>query len=139
MKAPKDKRTKAYKDWKANFDKENTTGLGDVVESITKATGIKKIVDTVFDKAGKDCGCDKRKEKLNKIRMRFSAVRCMTKEQYDWMTEFNELNPPTIDRNQIKEIRNIYLQIFARDIGRPSCCVEPYINDINRIYETYQN
>ena len=41
-------------------------GLGDTVEKITKATGIKKATDWIFDKLGKDCGCDKRKEKLNK-------------------------------------------------------------------------
>ena len=57
-KPPKDKRTKEYKEWKANHEKA-CNGLGDQVEKITKATGIKKAVDTVFDKLGKDCGCDK--------------------------------------------------------------------------------
>jgi hypothetical protein len=37
-------------------------GLGDTIEKITKATGIKKVVDLLID----DCGCDERKEKLNK-------------------------------------------------------------------------
>ena len=39
-------------------------GLGDVVESITQATGIDKVVHAVL---GDDCGCDERKEKLNKL------------------------------------------------------------------------
>ena len=39
-------------------------GLGDSIEKITKATGIKKIVDKVTGE--KDCGCSKRKEALNK-------------------------------------------------------------------------
>ena len=39
-------------------------GLGDTIEKITKATGIKKVVNKV---AGEDCGCNKRREKLNKI------------------------------------------------------------------------
>jgi len=38
-------------------------GLGDTVEKITKATGIKSLVDNV---TGGGCGCNKRKEKLNK-------------------------------------------------------------------------
>ena len=42
-------------------------GLGDTIEKITKATGIKKVVDTVAKATGKDCGCNKRKEKLNKM------------------------------------------------------------------------
>ncbi len=42
-------------------------GLGDTIENITTATGIKKIVDKVSDVVGGDCGCGKRKETLNKI------------------------------------------------------------------------
>ena len=38
-------------------------GLGDTIEAITKKTGIKKAVEKV---AGKDCGCKKRREALNK-------------------------------------------------------------------------
>ena len=39
-------------------------GLGDSIEKITKATGIKKVVDKIT--GDKDCGCNKRKEALNK-------------------------------------------------------------------------
>ena len=42
-------------------------GLGDVVEVITKTTGIKKVVEAVSSKLDVDCGCEERKEKLNKI------------------------------------------------------------------------
>ena len=38
-------------------------GLGDTIEKITKATGIKKVIETVTGK--KDCGCNKRKQNLN--------------------------------------------------------------------------
>jgi hypothetical protein len=41
-------------------------GLGDTVEKITTATGIKKVVDTVAKATGKDCGCSKRKDALNR-------------------------------------------------------------------------
>jgi len=42
-------------------------GLGDTVEKITTATGIKKVVDTVAKASGKDCGCNKRKDALNRM------------------------------------------------------------------------
>tara|TARA_B100000941_G_C28282378_1_gene437189 strand:+ start:445 stop:603 length:159 start_codon:yes stop_codon:yes gene_type:complete len=42
-------------------------GLGDTIAKITKATGIKHVVETVSKATGKDCGCKKRQEKLNKI------------------------------------------------------------------------
>ena len=48
--------------------KEKSKGLGDSIEKITKATGIKKIVDTVNKARGvKDCGCNKRRNSLNRM------------------------------------------------------------------------
>ena len=41
-------------------------GLGDSIERFTQATGIKKVVNTISKVTGKDCGCGKRKEMLNK-------------------------------------------------------------------------
>lgn len=42
-------------------------GLGDTIEKITTATGIKKVVDKVAEATGKDCGCSKRKDTLNRV------------------------------------------------------------------------
>jgi len=39
-------------------------GFGDTVEKFTKATGIKRVVDTI---SKGDCGCDKRKDSLNRM------------------------------------------------------------------------
>jgi len=41
-------------------------GLGDTIEKITTATGIKKVVDTVAKVTGKPCGCSERKDTLNR-------------------------------------------------------------------------
>lgn len=41
-------------------------GLGDTIEKMTIATGIKKLADKYVQKTGKDCGCNKRKAALNK-------------------------------------------------------------------------
>jgi len=38
--------------------------LGDLVETFTTYTGIKWLVKKIF---GEDCGCEERKNKLNKI------------------------------------------------------------------------
>jgi hypothetical protein len=46
---------------------QNSKGLGDTIEKITKVTGIKKVVDKISEVTGKSCGCKARKEKLNKI------------------------------------------------------------------------
>lgn len=44
-----------------------TRGLGDTIEKLTKATGIKNVVDKVAVVLKKPCGCSARKEKLNNI------------------------------------------------------------------------
>ena len=49
------------------MEKKKSKGLGDTVAKITKATGIKKVVDTVAKATGKDCGCDKRQDTLNRF------------------------------------------------------------------------
>ena len=56
----------AIVNYKSNY-MEKSKGLGDSIQKITKATGIKKVVDTVSKATGKDCGCGKRQETLNKI------------------------------------------------------------------------
>jgi hypothetical protein len=45
--------------------------LGDSIEKITKATGIKKVVDKV-SKGG--CGCSARKEKLNNPNLKINKI-----------------------------------------------------------------
>lgn len=42
-------------------------GLGDTVENITKATGVKKLAELAAEALGyQDCGCNKRRNWLNK-------------------------------------------------------------------------
>lgn len=45
--------------------RRDSIGLGDTIEKFTRATGIKKFVDTVSDLTGVDCGCSARKDALN--------------------------------------------------------------------------
>jgi hypothetical protein len=44
-----------------------TKPLGDRIESFTKATGIKKIVESISQGLNVPCGCQQRKETLNKM------------------------------------------------------------------------
>ena len=52
-----------FKKWR---NVEKSKGLGDTIEKITTATGIKKVVETVAKATGKDCGCKKRRDALNR-------------------------------------------------------------------------
>ena len=59
----------AIVNYKSNY-MEKSKGLGDSIEKITKATGVKSFAQ-VLARNGilgkkKDCGCNKRKDQLNK-------------------------------------------------------------------------
>ena len=95
MKPPKDKRTKEYKEWKANYDKQSK-GLGDTIAKITKATGIDKAVKFI---AGEDCGCDERQIALNKA-FRYKRPKCLLENEYVYLKEWFALN-----KNKSKPIR----------------------------------
>ena len=52
------------------MEKEKSKGLGDTIEKFTQATGVKSFTEVlarsgIFGK-NKDCGCNKRKDQLNK-------------------------------------------------------------------------
>ncbi len=46
---------------------QKSRGFGDTVAKVTQLTGIKSVVDTVSKKVGRDCGCGKRQDTLNRI------------------------------------------------------------------------
>tara|TARA_R100000908_G_C3690847_1_gene105321 strand:+ start:251 stop:478 length:228 start_codon:yes stop_codon:yes gene_type:complete len=54
----------SYKQMK---EENKSKGLGDTVEKFTKMTGVKKLVEVIYEETGGDCGCNKRKDKLNKL------------------------------------------------------------------------
>lgn len=134
-----DKRTKEYKKWKASFDSDNGVGLGDVVEKITKATGIKKVVKSIF---GEDCGCDERKEALNKIRF-FSQrnVECLTEEEYFTLEHwFSEERNVITTQDQIL-LFTIYNRVYNMRQERTSCssCIKTVIHELKLLFNEYHN
>ena len=49
-------------------ENQESKGLGDTIAKITNAVGLDKVAETVANAMGKeDCGCNKRKQKLNDI------------------------------------------------------------------------
>ena len=49
------------------MEKNKSKGLGDTIAKITKATGIKKVVDKVSKVTGKDCGCGERQNIYQRV------------------------------------------------------------------------
>jgi|SRR5690554_5907967 len=129
-----DKRTKEYKEWKESQSK----GLGDVVEDITKATGIKKVVG--------DCkGCEERKEKLNNLSERIKRILRISKpnqfneeQAAQWDAFMNRDNKDTITMEQQQLIVNIAKDILNMSIKPCGDCSPSiwlrYISLIDAVY-----
>ncbi len=109
MEEPKDKRTKAYKEWKAKQEKESK-GLGDTIAKVTEATGIKKAVKFV---AGEDCGCDERQERLNRI-FKYNNPECLNEDEYNYIADWIEKGSNKLTNKQLKEMNVIYNRVFKK-------------------------
>ena len=133
---PKDKRTKRYKDWVAKYE-QSSDGVGDTVEKITEATGIKKAVKFL---AGEDCGCDERKDKLNYL-FPYNKPNCFTEVEFDYLYNFFDTNWYTrkITGAEVKEMYMIYNRVFnvSDVISNCSSCVRNRFNKLNRLYKEY--
>tara|TARA_R100000781_G_scaffold55563_1_gene36142 strand:+ start:29 stop:460 length:432 start_codon:yes stop_codon:yes gene_type:complete len=136
---PKDKRTKAYKEWVAKYE-SNSYGLGDTIEKITKATGVKKVVNKVFDKLGKDCGCDDRKKSLN-IAFPYNKPNCFNEEEYNYVGDYLNLNTDTVTSEQQTKLLSIYNRIFNTKDEPTSCgsCFRSKIDRLKYVYDKYND
>tara|TARA_Y100000766_G_scaffold44216_1_gene34316 strand:- start:4930 stop:5343 length:414 start_codon:yes stop_codon:yes gene_type:complete len=134
MKKPKDKRTKEYKEWKKKFD-QASDGLGDTIEKVTKATGVKKLVEWI---AGEDCGCDQRKETLNKL-FRYNKPLCLEENEFNYLKNFFSTHRGVISSPTQGELLKIYNRIFQTNKEKTGCssCVKSMIGELQKVYKTY--
>jgi hypothetical protein len=110
-------------------------GLGDTIEQITEATGIKKLVNFI---AGEDCGCDERKKKLNEW-FPYRKPECLTEEEYNYLTEIRILNQETFRPSEVTRVREIYSRIMKVRLEPSSCasCFRDIVNQLKKVYDAY--
>lgn len=102
-----------------------------MVEKVTTATGIK----TAFQAFTDDCGCERRKQKLNAM---FSFYKPMTSQQKsDWLSWQAEIETKTVSRETQQAINEMYKLLFNRFVRYSTCgiCLEKRIQDIQKVYE----
>jgi len=120
-------------------------GLGDTIAHITKVTGIEGIVKRFSKATGIDCGCDRRREMLNKLfPKQRKPPQCMTRDQYELWTVFreeqkgNKVNPA-----QQQLIAQLHHELFDHKFIKPCSCRPrqwaEWISDIDMIYATYKS
>ena len=129
-----DKRTKAYKDWKKNYDAKSK-GVGDTVEKITKATGIKKAVKWLV---GEDCGCDERQKKLNNL-IPYKKVNCLEEYEFNYLKSWFDRNTSIITAKNQRDLLKIYNRVFneRKKLSACSTCVKEIVVNLEKIYKEY--
>ena len=133
-----DKRTKEYKsyaEWKENQEAAST-GLGDSIEKITEATGIKAAVKFI---AGEDCGCDQRKDKLNKL-FNYNKPNCLTEDEYNFLADFYSQPRNVISGLDKQQLLTIYNRVFNANKRMTSCsaCMRNIYGKLKEYFEAYQ-
>jgi len=109
-------------------------GLGDTISKVTKAIGIKKVVDLLFD----DCGCDVRKEKLNKL---FPYnVECLSEDDFNYLKPLCDNNIYRLTFEQRQKTLEIYNKTFNKRQEQTSCksCWVSIIRELKQIYNEHK-
>jgi hypothetical protein len=119
-------------------------GLGDDIEKITKATGIKKVVDTFAELTGIDCGCDARKAKLNKLFPKKTQPLCLEEGEYTTLKEFfKEFNCRELRPRYHEALSRIHSRVFQHKFYIPCTCNpkewKRHIDDLSKVYGEYES
>jgi hypothetical protein len=119
----------------ARQKKQQPKGLGDVIENITEATGIKAVVKAI---AGENCGCDERKEYFNKMfPIGPKPITCITPEDETYLKEFFSVRHENLYPLEQRELARIYEAVYHIKIENSNCgsCWREYVNNLKKLIE----
>jgi len=120
--------------------KTPSKGLGDTIEKITEATGIKKAVEVFAKATGLDCGCEERKAKLNNLIPYRRKVNCLNEADYNLLTTFLKPTKGSLTPNEQWTISAIYERVFEVKLEHSSCssCWRDTLSDLRKVYNEYK-
>lgn len=123
--------------------KNKSKGLGDDIEKITKSTGIKAVVDWFSKTTGVDCGCDARKEKLNKLFPKRLSPQCLEEGEYETLKQFfSQFDGKKIEEKYQEPLARIHARVFSHKFAVPCPCSpkewKSFINDLKGLYNSYE-
>ena len=124
----------------ASNKRASSKGLGDTVEKVTKATGIKKAVDWFSEVTGVDCGCDKRKEKLNELfpYKQKEDINCLNEQEYEFLKTVK--GKKTWRNHERRRLNEIHSRVFNQKLQYTSCssCIERQQKQLLAVASTYE-
>ena len=108
-------------------------GLGDTIEKVAKFTGLKAAVQSIF---GEDCGCDERKEKLNKL-FPFKALMSRDDRALYEKHLIHWKKGKSVTATQQHLAIDIWIRSTNKKKKFSSCtsCVRKFFEDLEKLYE----
>ena len=110
-------------------------GLGDTIAKITETTGIDKLVKFI---AGEDCGCDERKEKLNKL-FPYAKPKCLTEDEFNTLDTYFKQNTNTLTSDEQTSLIAINNRVLNQKLTFSTCssCLRDLVSKLRVIYNEY--
>jgi hypothetical protein len=109
-------------------------GLGDSIEKALKATGIDKVAKAVL---GDDCGCEERRDKLNKL-FPYGKVRQFTEDELKiYEDTISKIKGSTIKGEEQAILVKLYNKVFNENKKPSSCssCVQQTLTKLKKVYQ----
>ena len=115
--------------------KKKATGLGDSIEQVLEVTKIAKVAKWIL---GEDCGCEERKEKLNKI-FPYAKPKCLTEDEHTYLIESKVLDKNVLIPSEQRELLTIYNRVFSQKRQPTSCgsCLREVVNGLKSVLNEY--
>jgi len=125
---------------KQNKNTKNTKakGIGDALEAVFKKTGIDKVAKFIL---GKDCGCDSRRDKLNKL-FPYNRPECLTEDEYKYLDKYFKETKDSIHFKTQQKLLKIYNRVFHDNMAMTSCssCFKSNLHSkLHKLYTEYFN
>lgn len=118
---------------------KKSIGLGDTIEKFTEATGIKSVVEKVTEVTGWDCGCNKRKEVLNKM-FPYVKPNCLIEDDYNYLSNMFSTKLNQLSINQQYKLIDIYERVFRVRLEESNCasCWRDRVAELRKVFDTHK-
>ena len=117
--------------------RKKAIGLGDTIEQVLEVTKIAKVAKWIL---GEDCGCEERKEKLNKL-FKYAKPKCLTEDEHTYLTESKVLDKNVLIPSEQRELLKIFNRVFSQQRQPTSCgsCLREVVNGLNKVVNEYKD
>ena len=105
------------KSTKSTSVRKKDRGLGDTVERVFEKTGVAKVAKWIL---GEDCGCDSRRDSLNRI-FPYQKPNCLLEDEYNYLKWYFGENRSSINAKIQRALVKIYNRVFNEKKSTTNC------------------